>query len=125
MCVFTFSGLGKVSRQKCRNIGWATPTDHIELKQKDFKLLIRLPAVRCANSQSLPQSFAKCAISTRCESPEIFILLNRKWCVGIAYPTNLNSVQRDCYVRETFPASPQPQIYDTHPDSSYPYLTCC
>jgi hypothetical protein len=66
------------------------PTDHIEPKQKDFKLLIRLPAVRCANSQSLPQSFARCAVGDRDEPPEIFILLNRKWSVGSAHPTGCN-----------------------------------
>jgi hypothetical protein len=36
---------------------------------------------------SLPQSSAKCTIGDRDESPEIFILLNRKWSVGIAHPT--------------------------------------
>jgi hypothetical protein len=75
---------------RCKNVGWAVPTDHLEPKQKDFKLLIRLPAVRCANAQSLPQSFAKCAVGDRYEPPEIFILLNRKWSVGIAHPIFLH-----------------------------------
>ncbi len=55
------------------------PTDHIEPEQEDFKLLIRLPPVRCANAQSLPQSFAKCTVGNRDDPPEIFILLGRKW----------------------------------------------
>jgi hypothetical protein len=69
------------------------PTDHIELEQKDFKLLIRLRAVRCANAQSLPQSFAKCAVGDRDKPPEIFILLNQKWSVGIANPTGVTRLK--------------------------------
>jgi hypothetical protein len=71
------------------------PTDHIEPKQKDFKLLIRLPPVCCALAEPLPQEiaqflpqlFAKYAVGDRDKPPEIFILLNRKWSVGIAHPT--------------------------------------
>ncbi len=73
------------------------PTDYIEPKQKDFKLLIRLPPVCCALAESLPQeiaqflpqSFAKYAVGDRDDPPEIFILLGRKWSVGIAHPTGL------------------------------------
>jgi hypothetical protein len=76
------------------------PTDHVEPKQKDFKLLIRLPTVRCASAQSSPQSFAKCAIGNRYKPPEIFILLNQKWSVGTAHPTGwrLQSCH-DCLLR--------------------------
>ncbi len=78
------------------------PTDHIEPKQKDFKLLIRLPPVCCALAeplpheiaQSLPQSFAKCTVGDRDEPPE-FILLNRKWSVGNAHPTFYPDVYDD------------------------------
>jgi hypothetical protein len=63
------------------------PTDYLEPKQKDFKLLIRLRSVRCANAQSLPQSFTKYAVGDRNEPPEIFILLDQKWSVGSAHPT--------------------------------------
>jgi hypothetical protein len=73
-------------------------TDHIEPKQKDFKLLIRLPPVCCALAEPLPQeiaqfvpqSFAKCAVGDRHEAPEIFILLDQKWSVGSAHPTGFS-----------------------------------
>ncbi len=72
------------------------PTDHIEPKQKDFKLLIRLPPVCCALAEPLPQEiaqflpqlFAKYAVGDRDKPSEIFILLDRKWSVGIAHPTS-------------------------------------
>jgi hypothetical protein len=37
----------------------------------------------------LPQLFAKYAVGDQDEPPEIFILLDRKWSVGIAHPTFL------------------------------------
>jgi hypothetical protein len=71
------------------------PTDHIEPKQKDFKLLIRLPPVCCALAEPLPQEiaqflsqlFAKCAVVDRDKPPEIFRLRKRKGSEGIAHPT--------------------------------------
>jgi hypothetical protein len=68
------------------------PTDHIEPKQKDFKLLIRLLPVCCVIARSPPQSFAKCTVGDRDEPPEMFILLGRKWSVGIAHPTGYISL---------------------------------
>ncbi len=87
------------------------PTDHIEPKQKDFKLLIRLPLVCCAFAeplpqeiaQFLPQSFAKYAVGDRDEPPEILILLNRKLMLfwyfkGFAHPMSRRShSSRDQY----------------------------
>jgi hypothetical protein len=71
------------------------PTDHVEPKQKDFKLLIRLSVVRCVKAQSLHQSFASCAADNRDKPSEIFILLDRKWSVGIAHPASTNILQHN------------------------------
>jgi hypothetical protein len=68
------------------------PTDYIEPKQKDFKLLIRLPPICCVIAQFLPQLFAKCAADDRDEPPKIFVLLNRKRSVGIAHPNGYISL---------------------------------
>jgi hypothetical protein len=51
-------------------VGWAMPTDHLQPKQKDFKLF---------------NLYTNRSILTL----SILILLNQKWSVGNAHPTKI------------------------------------